>query len=67
MKVLLVGNGINQLARIVPSWYELFTNAVKVDGFEVKRSLSPTLEYELNAQAILDADNTKKPAILSGI
>lgn len=60
MKVLLVGNGINQLARIVPSWYELFTNAVKVDGFEVKRSLSPTLEYELNAQAILDADNTKK-------
>ena len=61
MSVLLVGNGINRYAGIVPGWYDLFANAVKVDGFHVKRSLSPTLEYELNTQTILDADRTKKP------
>lgn len=60
MKVLLVGNGINRYARIVPGWDELFANAVKVEGFQVKRSLSPTLEYELNTHTILDIDNSKK-------
>lgn len=60
MKVLLVGNGINRYAGIVPGWDDLFARAVKVDGFQVKRSLSPTLEYELNTQSILDADRTKK-------
>lgn len=60
MKVLLVGNGINQLAGIVPGWDQLFAQAVKIEGFQVKRSLSPTLEYELNIQTILDADTTKK-------
>lgn len=59
MKVLLVGNGINRYARIVPGWDKLFANAVKVDGFQVKRSLSPTLEYELNTHTILEIDNSK--------
>ena len=59
MKVLLVGNGINRYAGIVPGWDELFAKAVRIDGFQVKRSLSPTLEYELNTQTILDADSTK--------
>lgn len=59
MKVLLVGNGINRYAGIVPGWKQLFAEAVKVDGFSVKQSLSPTLEYELNAQTILDIDMTK--------
>lgn len=59
MNVLLVGNGINRYARIVPGWDKLFANAVKVEGFQVKRSLSPTLEYELNTHTILDIDNSK--------
>ena len=60
MSVLLVGNGINRSAGIVPGWDQFFANAVNVAGFSVERSLSPTLEYELNAQTILNTDTTKK-------
>ena len=33
MSVLLVGNGINRSAGIVPGWDQFFANAVNVAGF----------------------------------
>lgn len=59
MSVLFVGNGINRYAGIVPGWDELFAKAVNIDGFQVQQSLTPTLEYELNVQNVLDKDKTK--------
>lgn len=60
MSVIFVGNGINRCAGIVPGWDELFAEAVNVPSFQVKRSLTPTLEYEQNVQAILNIVPAKK-------
>ena len=60
MNVLFVGNGINRFANIVPGWSELFSKAVNIDGFKMQKSLTPTMEYDLNTHLILDRDPTKK-------
>lgn len=60
MNVLFIGNGINRLAGIVPGWYDLFSKAVNIDDFQMKKSLTPTMEYDLNTHMILDMDPTKK-------
>lgn len=60
MSVIFVGNGINRCAGIVPGWDELFAEAVNVPSFQVRRSLTPTLEYEQNVQAILNIVPAKK-------
>lgn len=64
MSVLFVGNGINRYAETVPGWGELFAKAVNIDGFEVKHSLTPTLEYELNIRNAFAKDNQKTADVI---
>lgn len=64
MSVLFVGNGINRYAGIVPGWSELFAKAVNIDGFEVKHSLTPTLEYELNIRNAFAKNNQKTAEVI---
>lgn len=64
MSVLFVGNGINRYAETVPGWGELFAKAVNIDGFEVKHSLTPTLEYELNIRNAFAKDNQKTAEVI---
>ncbi len=64
MSVLLVGNGVNQCADIAPKWEQLFEDAVKVKGFQVAHSLTPTLEYEMNVQRIQALNPRKTPSAI---
>ena len=59
MSVLFVGNGINQLAGVAMGWNALFAEAIRIDGFQVQDSLTPTLEYELNVRNAMKLDSTK--------
>ena len=60
MSVIFVGNGINRCAGIVPGWDELFAEAVNVPSFQVRRSITPTMENEKNVKAIMKNVPAKK-------